>query len=385
MVSKKIKVLHIISGYGGGISSHIRNLAKEIDSTRIIFDVAGFTEYSQEFIEEIQNINGKVLIFPRPKKVGYIKFLENTVKTMQQNGPYDIVHCHISGYRSIIFRLICSYLGIKTMLLHAHSSSSREDSNTKISIIKRKLNQIISRISATKMISCSTEASTYTFGEKAVDKDTIVYIPNSIPSEKYMINLNQEEIVTIKEKHNISTSALVIGHVGRFSYEKNHIFMVQLIKRMALNNKDFVWIFIGDGDLEKNVKKLISEENLERYVRFLGRREDANLLYKIMDVLILPSIYEGLPTVLIEAQAAGIPCVISNSITREADMGMGIVKYVDLSDTLDNWLVSLREASNYKIPNMIDRQAILKEKKFTNSEAADLYQKLIFQNINNLY
>lgn len=374
---QQMKILHIISGYGGGISSHIRNLAKTVDSSKIIFDVAGFTGYSKDFTEEIHSMGGELFTLPRPKKNGYIQFIRKTVYIIKNNGPYDIVQCHISGYRALIFRIICSYCGITRMVVHAHRSSNDNTSGF-INIIRERLDRMISRLTASQMTSCSTEASIFIFGEKAVKNHKVMHIPNSIPTEKYMMDLDKKQIESLKENSCIAKDVLVVGHIGRFNYQKNHMFMVEIIKQMVKLKIEFVWIFIGAGELEKTIIKSIENKNLQPYVRFFGRREDANILYQIMDVLAVPSFYEGLPTVVVEAQAAGIPSVISTNITREADMGMGMVKYISLDEDINYWIEVLIKATKISIPKIEARRKTLEMKGFTNHAAASLYEDFVF-------
>lgn len=375
---KRTKILHIISGYGGGISSHIRNLAEAIDPDKILFDVVGFTDYTQDFIEAIYRTNGNVFTMPRPKIDGYVKFIRYVIKIIKNNGPYDIVQCHISGYRALIFRIICSYCGMKTMIVHAHSTSI-DNSKIRSNIIRRLVDRRINLLAATNLVSCSTEAARFAFGDKAIKNNKVFYIPNSIAQEKYMIKLKCEEIYGLKRKINIPENILVVGHVGRFNYPKNHVFMIEIIKEMAKLEMDFVWLFIGTGELESIVKQRIHEEQLDLYVRFLGRREDVYVLYQTMDVLILPSFFEGLPTVVVEAQAEGIPSVISNSITKEVDMGLGMVKYMSLDENIDCWIDALIKVSKIVIPDTKERLEALSLKKFTNKTAASLYEDFVMR------
>jgi len=375
--NKRIKVLHIISGYGGGISSHIRNLAKCVDSEKISFDVAGFSEYNEDFINEIHNIGGRVFTFPRPRMEGYSKFIKDIIQIMKNYGPYDMVQCHISGYRAIIFRLLCSYSGINRMVIHAHSTSN-ESKKGIMSKFEEKINQRVNKLIATQMASCSTEASLFAFGRSVLREGKVMHLPNSIPPEKYMVNLDTTQKIKLKKDNNIPDNTFVIGHVGRFNHPKNHMFMVEIIKRMVQKKIDFVWLFIGTGELENDVRDRIQQENLVSHVKFMGRREDVNFLYQIMDVLVLPSFNEGLPTVIVEAQAAGIPSVISANITREADMGMGMVRYVSLDENIDYWINSLIELSSIQIPSLEKRKEILNLKGFSNQSAATLYEDFVF-------
>lgn len=377
---RKIKVLHIISGYGGGISSHIRNLAKEINSDKITFDVIGFSDYSDEFAEEIASTDGKVFTFLKPKKYGFLKFFINGVSTIKKNGPYDYVQCHISGYLSIVFRLMTLLAGQRKMIVHAHKSQNDFMEGFKNKMITL-ADRIGTNISATSRTSCSTEASKFVFGDKFIDNKKIMHIPNSIPPEKYMLEYTEEQKIAMKEKLEIDINKTIFGNVGRFYHQKNHMFMVEIVEELVKLEIEFLWIFVGEGDLESKIKDEINDRNLSEYVKFLGRREDAHELYQIFDVFVMPSFYEGLPTVIVEAQAAGVPCVLSDSITKEVDLKLGMVEYISLDKHASYWATKVKEISNLSIPASEERLKHLTDNGFTNKVASKLYEDFLFKKI----
>lgn len=373
----KIKVLHIISGYGGGISSHIRNLATVIDKDRVTFDVIGFTDYSDDFNKEIGRTGGKTFTFLRPKEVGFSKFYRNALSTMKENGPYDVVLCHTSGYYSLVYKMLSMQAGIKRFVVHAHKTQldDMEGWTDKARVL---MDKIISNGTATQLTSCSTESSEFVFGKKAVKKDKVIHIPNSIPLEKYVLHYSSKEKDIIKDNNHIPLNTLVIGNMGRFNLQKNHMFMIRLIERMVERKLSFVWIFIGAGELEEKIENLVIEKNLSAYVRFLGRREDANELYQIMDVFVLPSFYEGLPTVIVETQAAGIQSVLSDTITKEVDLDLNMLTFLSLEENVDRWIDSIINASKAESPNKETRIKKLNEKGFSNTIASKMYEDFLF-------
>lgn len=371
-----MKVLHIMSGYGGGISSFIRNLAKEIDENRFSFDVMSFTDYDNEFNDEISRINGKTFTLPRPKKEGFYVFIRELISILKKNGPYDVIESHLTGYYALVFKLACMLTGNKRFVLHAHATND-DLSDSLPNRLKRQFNQSLSRLIATQLTSCSLMSSKFMFGEKALSSMEIIHIPNSISVENYMQNYSDLEKIELKEKNGIPTNKMVIGNIARFNLQKNHSFMVNLIKHLSESKLEFIWVFIGGGELEDEIKLKIKQHSLEKHVMFLGRREDANELYELLDVMVLPSFYEGLPTVIVEAQAAGINSVISNTITEEVDLKLGMVKYVSLDEKLEVWERYIIEATLNPIPNSNERIEKIKENGFSNDVAARLYEKFI--------
>lgn len=380
-MDNKIKVLHIISGYGGGISSHIRNIAQEIDTKKVTFDVVGFSDYSEEFVREIQETDGKTFTFLRPKNVGFVSFYKHARTLIKDNGPYDVVLCHISGHYSLVFKLMCMQLDVGRFVVHAHKSKNDKPDNL-INNTRNKIDQIISTMTADQLTSCSTEASEFVFGNKSIKDDKVIHIPNSIPINKYMLNFNMDQINDLKFKNNIPEDKMVIGNMSRFNLQKNHIFMIDLIEHMAKRDINFVWLFIGAGELEEEIKEKINEKNLSDYTIFLGRREDGNELYQLMDVFVLPSFYEGLPTVIVETQAAGVQAVVSDTITKEVDLGLNMVEYLSLNDELDKWVDQIVESSTLSVPEANIRLNKINEKAFNNQISAKVYEEFLEGKIN---
>lgn len=375
---KKIRVLHIISGYGGGISSHIRNIAYTIDVNKVSFDVIGFTDYSSDFNDEIAHTGGKTFTFLKPKQVGFWKFYKHAVQVMKENGPYDVVLCHISGHYALVFKAMAKQIGAKRFVVHAHKTQYDKLDGLKDTIkIKMKADQFFSRLTATQMTSCSSEASAFVFGDAPVKAEKVMHIPNSIPPEKYMLSLSEEEIIQMKKENGIPLDKLIVGNMGRFTLQKNHVFMVELIAYMKAQKIPFIWVFVGSGELEDQIKQRISERDLDDCVIFLGRREDGNRLYQMMDVFVLPSLSEGLPTVIVETQAAGIQSVIADTITREVDLGLGMVTYLSLEDNLDLWAKKIVEAAEKNVPALEERQIKIDELGFSNKIAAKIYEDFL--------
>lgn len=372
---KKIRVLHIISGYGGGISSHIRNLAKGINGNKISFDVIGFTDYSDEFIEEIAAIHGKTFTFLKPKKVGFIKFYRHALGIIRSNGHYDAIQCHISGHYSLIFKIMAMQAGVKRFIVHAHRTTY-DKKKSWLDGVQLRIDRFISNFSATQLTSCSSEASEFVFGRNKIN-NKVMHIPNSIPLEKYAIDLSEEEKAKIKIEIGIQNNKLVIGNLGRFTLVKNHAFMVDIMEYMVKQGVDFIWLFVGDGALEVEIKKMVQERGLSDYAQFLGRREDANYLYQIMDVFVMTSFSEGLPTTIVETQAAGVPAVITDTITKEVDFGLNMVTYLSLTAGLSIWMNAIIQSSKSNIPDIQVRKDTINAKGFSNEVAAKLYEDFL--------
>ncbi|OZT11320.1 hypothetical protein CHN50_17270 [Priestia aryabhattai] len=377
---KPKKVLHIIPGFGRGISSTVRNLVNSIDTKKVIIDVAGFSRYSDDFCNEINKKEGKVFTL---KKIR-IRSLNTNIKEyysiLKNNGEYDVIHIHLIGYKGLYFSLLSKIYGSKRVILHGHAS---DDKNSQLWYNKLKMigSRIITQLAADELASCSRISSEYLFGKSVVNKCKVMHIPNSVNVNKFSLQLPNDKISDLKNELGIPHKSLVIGHIGQFIYQKNHIFMVKIIKRMKEYNIPFIWIFIGDGPDQLKIIELIKKEKCEDVTLFLGRRENVHEILQVMDVSILPSHFEGLPTVAVEAQAAGVPSVISSTVTDEVDINAGLVKYLSLDATEDIWINSIIEMSRVEKP---DRQKVINlmfKRGFTTEAAAKLYELYIWNKI----
>lgn len=365
-----LRVLHIMSSFGGGISSFIWNKAKSMKNKEIAFDVLTYGECHRDFVKDIEATGGKVYKMVNPKKEGWLLFWRNINYVMAGKERYEMVHCHISGYRAIPFFLCAKQNSIKRFAIHAHTAADETKKETKMDKLNRKLNNKM----ATQKVSCGIKATSHIFGEKTAKSGEVFHIPNSIEPTEYT---NDPDLGELKKTIIGNNDSIIIGNVARFHNQKNHVFMIDVIDELVKKNIDFIWLFIGEGELQDEIKLRVEKKGLQKYTKFLGRRSDVNKLYKLMDVFVLPSLYEGLPTVAVETQAAGLPTILSETITKEADLGMGLVSFVPISHTAEQWAAKILESKSISIPSNEIRVSIIREKNFSNEASASLYQAFI--------
>ncbi len=378
-MGSKVRVLHIIPGFGGGISSHVRNIINGINKDEVTIDVAGFTPYPDEFTEEVNNKGGKTFTLYNVR----IHNLGKCVKQFREiviNGNYDAIHMHLADIQAVYFSILASTCGVKRKIVHAHIAD-QQGSEKALFKIRKKINQILTVSSATDLASCSKLSSEFRFGKKYVDENRVMHIPNSINATNYFEKISEDKIAKYREEFKIKEGQLIIGHIGFFGYQKNHPFMFKIAKRLKERGVDFVWLFIGTGYNFDEYVHLAETMGLRDCVRFLGRRNDVCALYKVMNVSVLASFFEGLPTVTIETQAAGTATVISDSISDETDMGLNMIKRVSLNDDVDTWSDAILEMSKIKVPEAEERKSNIEKRAFTTLTAAKLYTKFLKKEI----
>ena len=374
MMSAK-KVLHVIPGFGGGISSLVRNIVLNSNPDILINDIVGFSEYPDFFQTEVTQKGGKTFTLPSVRKVGKKQCQKEFIAILKQT-PYDAVHIHVGENQFLFFAVSCKIAGVKRIIAHSHITNSDHINEWKYRM-KLRFWRLAEAILATQRASCSKMASEFLYGKRPVKKNKIMHIPNGVNMERFAKTLSDKEKFALKESLGITPGTFVVGHVGYFGYQKNHEFMLKLISQMKNKYYDFVWLFIGDGWNMEKIIKMADELQVSGYIKFLGRRNDVADLFQIMDVFILPSHFEGLPTVSVESQAAGTPVLMSDTITDEVDLKLNLVKYLSLNDSTDEWIKSLFEMAKVERIPREQRVRKINELFFTSETVARLYEDFI--------
>lgn len=374
-MKSNLEVLHLMTGFGGGISSFIKNKADYFKQDEdVVFNVLTFDEVSEDFMNSIVETGGEIYKVMDPKK-DFSLFVKETSNLFKEIPENTIIHCHFGMNLALFFKILAKVNNIERFIIHAHTDAPIEVVESLNNKFRRFFN---SRISKEKL-SCGTGASINIFGKKNVVNNNIVHIPNSINPKDFIFNeFSIEEKIRLLGKEN--GDKFIIGNIGRFHPQKNHQFMLDLIEMLSDTDLNFLWLFIGEGDLKIKFEKEAKERNLSKYIQFLGRRDDIPELLNIMNLFVLPSLYEGLPTVAVEAQAAGVPCLLSTEITKEVDMEMGIVKFLDLKN-MNEWVKAILTSKELNRVSTESRLENLAKKKFTNDESGKLYKQFLMEKI----
>ena len=362
-------VLHIIPGFGGGISSLVLNLAQEMAKRDVIFDIVTFEKPSFFFEDRVKRYGGSIFVLESKSKIKKLRLLNNLLKTNKRK--YELCHMHQSGLRALFLSIVLRTNGIKRIAIHSHITSKENGSSFK-NIIKMFFGRFINRIICTDKCSCSKMASDYMYGKGYYLKHNVFHIPNAIIWKNIVKNISSEEKETFFKMNDIKKGTFVIGHVGYFGYQKNHQFIIDIAEKLADAHFDFVCLLVGVGEYEEKIKEEVKKRNLSKYIRFLGRSNNVGLIYSVMNLMLLPSFFEGLPTVAIEAQAAGVPSFISDTVTPEADMGLGLTTYMSLS-SVDDWVEKIKNFKNKRAPSKKIRFNIMSERKFLTGESWKVY------------
>lgn len=328
-MSEPIRVLQVFAQMNrGGAEAMIMNLYRNIDRSRVQFDFIVHTEQKCAYDDEIIELGGKIYRVPRYTGKNHFSYKRAWKHFFKDHTEYEIVHGHVRSTAAIYLK-IAKKFGRKTVA-HSHSTASR---GNKIQQYIKNTMQYSIRYIADYMFACSDEAGTWLFGRNFNKSSNHKIIKNAIDSEKYKF----DEIKRNKMRKLLDVEkSFVIGHIGSFTEPKNHRFIIDIFYEVLKKEKNSVLLLVGDGKLRRHIEEKVKKLNLHDNVIFVGIRSDIPDLLQAMDVFLFPSIYEGLPVSLIEAQASGIKCFISDTITQEVKI-IEEVEFISLKKSSEYW------------------------------------------------
>jgi glycosyltransferase involved in cell wall biosynthesis len=348
---KKIKVLMLVPNLfvANGVASFVMNYLRNLNHDEVQVDIASYKEGDSVYYAEVEAAGGKMFFLPG------IKNLPEHVKVCNKilsDGRYDIIHDN-TLHISIPMMWCAKKAGVPVRILHSHNSKTGE---TPAKAFRNRFFLPVLRSLATNYAACSQLA-----GRAMFEDQGFTVIPNVIQTEKYRFDPTMRK--SVRQKMN-ATDKFVVGTVGRLAEQKNPFFAIDVFKCLLKNVPNAEYWWVGNGPLEERVKTYIEEKKLTKYIKLLGSRNDTVELYQGMDAFFLPSFFEGLPVTGVEAQAMGLPMVVSDTVTCEM-VYTDLVDYVSLNDTPEAWASRLEIAlrKNVKREQYADR---LKLSNFSN-------------------
>jgi glycosyltransferase involved in cell wall biosynthesis len=346
-----IRVLHVVGGLKrAGAETWLVNILKQVDRSRFQMDFLVHSRGPDDYDTEIKQLGSRIIRCPDPQRVfGYTRNLKRLLRT---NGPYDIVHSHVHKFSGVVLKVSAS-AGVPIRIAHSHLDTTVWDTRSHAlrgfydSLMRAWINRF-----ATGGCGASPAATRALFGEKWCSDprwNVLFYGIDLLPfREPY-------DRVLIRTRMGLPKDALVIGHVGRFSEQKNHDFIVQIAAETIKREPRSYFLLLGDGPLRAKIEERFRSHGIRDQVIFGGVRDDvASLMLGAMDAFLFPSLTEGLPLALLEAQAAGLPCVISNVIAKESDAVPRLINRLSLDDCVSQWVDCLLNVSR--------RQSLLSRK-----------------------
>lgn len=325
-----VRVLHVVSAMNrGGLETFIMNLYRNVDRSKVQFDFLVHTENKGDYDDEIKSMGGKIYSIPS-RSSGIYKNYKAVNSFFKDHEEYNVVHQHASSLTYIEPLKAAKKYGVTTRIIHSHSTRLIGNPIHKLFHL---LNRLLIEFYVTDYFACSDLAARWLLGEEKYKQNKYTIINNGIEPKDFKFNPRIRNEYRDKLKIN---NKFVIGHVGRFSYPKNHNFLLDIFKAFNDKKPESILLLVGDGELLNNSIKKCKELGLEGKVVFLGLRSDISNLLQAMDAFVFPSHYEGLPVALVEAQSAGLLCFVSDSITKQINITQ-LVNNISLNSTADFW------------------------------------------------
>lgn len=331
--SQPVRVLHICGALAGGVGSVLLGYYRRIDRTAVQFDFLTHHDPDPAVRAEVELMGGTINVVT-PKSHSMSQNIHDARTFINRRTPHEVVHVHTASPTSVIYLIVALLAGKRMRIAHSHATHLEVSAKTWQHRLHRLLRPLL-RWAATDHFACSMAAGGWLFGDTA----TVRVIPNAIEADLYRFNradrgrLRRELLVEDR---------LVIGHVGRFVEQKNHRFLVEIFAEIVRRAPQAVMLLVGTGPLHGDVRRQVTQLGLDGSVHYLGERDDVSALLNAMDVFVLPSNFEGLPLVLVEAQASGLPCLASTAVTREVAL-TSLVRFASLAADPEHWADQILE------------------------------------------
>lgn len=307
----------------GGAENFIMNIYRNIDRSRVQFDF--LVNCEGVFDDEIRQMGGRIWRIPYVNTVGPIKYRMELLGFFSEHPEYQLVHSHldmVSG--EVVF--CAKKTGNRYCMTHSHNTDTT--GNFAVKLVKRYYQRKIEHY-VDRRLACSEQAGKWLYG----DRDFMV-VNNAIQMEKFFFD--EKTRIGLREKYHIPEKVCVLGHVGRFSRVKNHLFLVKLFQHYIQGHPDSVLLLCGDGEEKETIQRCVCDWGLQENVIFFSASTDVYTMYQMMDVFVFPSYYEGMSLAMVEAQTNGLPIIASDSIDPRSALTAN-VSFVDLEENFAVW------------------------------------------------
>lgn len=350
-MSNTIRILHVLGGTAlGGAESRIMDLYRQMDREEIQFDFLvhssavkrakddASARKAQFYDEEIKSMGGHIYVLPKFKIYNYFTYLNAIRAFFAEHHEFSVVQGHMTSTAAIYLPIAKKY-GVPITAAHARSAG-----------VDKGLKGIATKVLRKNLykktdycFACSKLAGINAYGKKQVDNGRVKIIYNAIDSGKFAYNAEKRQMM---RKQLEIENKLVIGHVGRFSTPKNHPYLIKIFASLCSMREDAVLVLLGDGPGRAEIEAKCKELGIRDKVLFMGNCRQPEDYYQAFDMFLLPSLYEGLPGVLVEAQAAGLRCLVSDTVTKEAQ-ATDLVTYMDIRQSASVWAEAILAQAEY--------------------------------------
>jgi glycosyltransferase EpsF len=321
-VTGAARVLHVLGSTNvGGAETMLMNLYRRVDRRRLQFDVVVYGKEPGHFDAEVEELGGRIIHLDHPRGRGLRRSVSDLRRVLRSDS-YIAVHAHVL-HASALAMKAAQLEGVPVRVAHSHSTGDVEGG--RLRQLYMAWSRHVIRSSSSRLVACGEEAGTYLFGAGQPWE----LLRNGVDLERFAPSTE------VRREHarvavGVTDDRLVLLSVARFEPVKNHEFLIELARSLHSRGVMFKLLLAGEGSRRPAIEELVADLNLTECVSFLGLQSDVPQLLAAADGVLMPSHYEGIPVALIEAQASGVPCLVSDAVSQEVDLGVGLIDFLPL-------------------------------------------------------
>lgn len=335
-INRPVRIAHIIGKLNAaGVEAVVNNYYKNIDHNKYQFDYYIDSDSSCKPSKDLIDMGARYFVIPPYQHL--FSHIKTLVRLFKEN-KYLIVHSGMNTLAPI--SLFAAWMaGVPIRINHNHSTAGKGE--FKRNCLKYCLRPF-AKVFANYYCACSKYAGIWLFGKNFFSSGKVTVFNNAVDTSKFAFSTSNRD--KLRKELGISNK-YVIGHIGRFTKQKNHYFLIDIFEQYYKKNSNAVLLLVGIGELQDEIKDAVKKKKLEDAVIFLGKRSDVDELYSAIDLFVLPSLYEGLPVVGVEAQVSGLPCIFSNEITREVAITENVY-FLPIDGSVSDWCSQITNFKN---------------------------------------
>ena len=339
-MDKTVRVLNVTTVLrAAGIESFIMNMYRNVDRKKIQFDFMVMRDEKEFYDEEIKSLGGRKFTISVSGKNTLLRIFKESIELYKflKKNPYQIVHIHYTTPLRAFYLFAAKKAGVPVRIYHSHSAEVSGKSNIKIktyNFCKKKITKW-----ATDYFACSKAAAEWMYDKDLINSGRVQIIFNGIDITRFAYNSKVRE--EIRKQLNIENN-FIIAHTGRFLPQKNHHFIIDVFREVQKIDPSSKLLLLGEGQLQDEIQQKVNSLDLQENVIFLGVKKNVEDYLSAADCYIMPSLYEGLPVAAVEAQCSGLPCVLSDNITKEVALTENTL-FLSLDKPAEYWAEKILE------------------------------------------
>ncbi len=331
-----IRILHIVSSLAraNGVSGCIMNYYRGIDRSKFQFDILFFTDNANSYREEFESLGGRAIKIDRPSITNFLTISKQLHQLFAQN-RYSIIHCHVAQIGLLLFPIAYRH-SVESIILHSHNSRSSE---IRYKQIRNSVMNRLSSMLATHHFACSREAAEALFSRSEIQKGIFV-MNNAVDVNRF--RFSPDKRAALREELGVDKDRVLIGNIGRCCIQKNQLLLIDIFNTHLKRHSQSTLVIVGDGAILESLKARANELGISNNIIFTDVRKDIDCIVSALDIMVMPSLFEGLPVTGIEAQTAGLPCLFASSITKDVKVNSN-TSFQPLESSHEAWSEAIEE------------------------------------------